>query len=109
MRHIPAQGMQRVILSQPRHRSMQERGSVADDPSGEMPASTPTDLRSRYSAVRSASSSPLRDDLDRCLAELDALIAIARAESEGVVTYLHFEMEERRTMIIDALQSGFEL
>lgn len=106
MRHIPV-GARQLVLPSPSRQPSPEEPSSGADPFGKQASFSPTDLQSRYLVVKSVSGSPLRDDLELCLAELDALIAIA--EVAPVVTYLHFEMEERRIMIIDALQSGFEL
>lgn len=66
------------------------------------------DIQRRFLTIRSVSGSPLRDDLELSLAELDALIAALQAASP-VLTYLQFEMEEHLLKIIDALQYGGEL
>lgn len=66
------------------------------------------DLRRRFLTVRSVAGSPLRDDLDVSLLELDGLLA-ALTEIEPALTYLHFEIEAHRSIIIEALQSGYEI
>lgn len=66
------------------------------------------DIQRRFLTVKSVSGSPLRDDLDLCLSELDALISALQATSP-ILDYLGFEMENHRLKIIDALQSGYEL
>lgn len=109
MRHVPTGRTQQMVSWPSQHPSLQDPGFGADDLLGDQSACSSVDLQSRYLVVKSVSSSPLRDDLDFCLAELDALIAIGGVESAAVITYLHFEMEERRIMITDALQSGYEV
>ena len=66
------------------------------------------DIQRRFSMVRAVAGSPLRDDLDLCLAELDTLLAALRMRSP-MLTYLAFELEEQIRKIVDALQSGYEL
>lgn len=66
------------------------------------------DIRRRFLTVKSVAGSPLRDDLDRCLTELDALIAALHATSP-VLTYLQFEIEQHHLKIVHALDSGYEL
>lgn len=66
------------------------------------------DFQRRFLTIKSVSGSPLRDDLELSLAQLDALIAALQATSP-VLTYLQFEMEEHLLKIIDALQYGSEL
>ena len=107
MTHVPAGRMHQLARSPSEHPSPENPAVGAGDPFEKRSFLSPIDLESRYQVVKSVSSSPLRDDLELCLAELDALIAIA--DSASVVTYLHFKMEERRMLIIDALLFGSEL
>lgn len=109
MRDDPPTTTQQVVLTAWERRWDNDSGPGTGDPFEDASPSRHAYLLLRYSLVRSASSSPLRDDLDLCLAELDELIAFACTESQTYLTYLHFEMEERRRMVIQALQSGFEV
>lgn len=66
------------------------------------------DIQRRFLAVKSVSGSPLRDDLDVCLAELDVLIPMLQASSP-VLDYLQFEMEVHRLLLVNAVLSGYEV
>ena len=109
MRHVPIEKTHRMILWSSPTLPPGEVGQGADEPFGEAAAGEADDILRRYLLIKSLSCSPLRDDLELCLAELDALIATARVAWAPVMNYLDFEMEERRLKVIDALQSGYEL
>lgn len=80
----------------------------ADEARTQAISSAVAEIQRRFLTIRSVAGSPLRDDLELSLAELDALIPALQAMSP-VLTYLQFEMENHVLKIIDALQYGSEL
>ncbi len=66
-------------------------------------------LEWEYAILKSVSNSPMRDDLDRCLDDLDRLLPTALATLAVSGTSLAVEMSHRREIILAALSSGYEI
>lgn len=66
-------------------------------------------LRLKYVELRNASTSPVREEVEQCLAQLEELMPVVWACQDVGAVVLAVEMEMRRVHIIEALNSGTEL
>ncbi len=77
------------------------------------PAPAPSDEHDdpvwRYRFIKAMSNSPVRADLERCLADLDELIGLVRGAHDPARSALVLEMDERRRQVLAALGFGSEI